>query len=195
MSRTDLATVRSSLVFEFADRALGARLFLNVGLIARFAVAATVGEVPLAVSLAEEGGLLDNHRVIHASADRLLDERHFATRRRRREVREVHGNLRTADVVNFDGQDGDASTLIAEREVHALLRHRDRLYLRVYHHPGISVEPSLARGDASCWSNSQPFVTRLRQRESRTSGRRREITKTLVNVARLALSNRGSEDS
>lgn len=155
VSRTSFATVRPSFVFEFTDRALGARLLLDVSLIARFAVTSTVRQVPFAISFAEEGWLFDDHGVVHASADRLFDQRDFATRWRCREVCKVHRDLRTADVVNFNGQDGDASSLIAEREVHALLRHWNGLDLRVYNHPGVSVEPSLASSDASCGSNDR----------------------------------------
>lgn len=150
MGWASLATVRARLVFEFTDRALGALLLLHVGLISRLAVASAARQVPFPVPLAEEGGLLDHDGVRHAGADRLLDQRHLAAGRRGREVREVDGNLRATDVIDLDGEDRDASALIPEREVDALLGHGDRFHLRVYHHLGVGVEPSLARGYAPC---------------------------------------------
>lgn len=164
MRRASLATVRSRLVFEFTDRALGALLLLNVGLISRLAVASAAGQVPLAVPLAEEGGLLDHNGVRHAGADRLLDQRHLAAGRRCGEVREVDRDLRAADVVNFDGKDRDASALVPERKVDALLRHGDRFHLRVYHHLGVRVEPSLACGYAPCGYDTSGLFRQLNRR-------------------------------
>ena len=153
VSRAEFAALRPCLVLEFTDRALGAFLLFDVSLVSRLAVASAARKVPLSVPFAEEGGLLDHHRVGHASADRLLDQRDLATRRRGREVGKVDGNLRTADVVDLDGKNGDAGALVPERKVDALLRHRYRLHLRVYHHLGVGVEPPLAGGDAPCESN------------------------------------------
>lgn len=150
MLRARFTGVGAGLVLEFAYRALLALLLVHVGLVARFAVASAGGEVPFPVSLAEEDRVVDLDGVGDAGADRLLDKCDLATGRRGRETGEVHRDLRTADVVHLDGQDRYAGALIAEREVNALLRHRYRFHLRVYHHLGVRVEPTLARGYATC---------------------------------------------
>lgn len=149
--RTWLTGLRTWLMFELAYRTLLALLLLlRVGLVAGLAVASARREVPFAISLAEESRLGDFDGVRDASAARLLDKRNFATGRGGREMGEVHRDLGTADVVHLDGQDRYAGALVTKSEVDALLRHRDRLHLGVYHHLGVRVEPTLARGYPTC---------------------------------------------
>lgn len=148
--RARLAGVRARLVLEFTYRALLALLLVHVGLKARLAVATAGGKVPFPVSLAEKDRIFDYVGVGDAGADRLLDKSDLATGRRGRKTGEVHGDLRTADIVHLDGQDRYAGALIAKREVNALLRHRYRFHLRVYHHFGIRIEPAFARSYATC---------------------------------------------
>lgn len=125
-------------------------------LVAGFAVAATRGQVPLAVSLAEVSwfrflALLDFDGVGHAGAESLLDQGDLAAGGRRREMRKVHRYLGTTDVINSNRQDRDAGSLVPESKVHALLRYRDGLDFRVYDHLGIGVgvESTFSRCDAT----------------------------------------------
>lgn len=131
-----------------AGRADVARLLLDVRLEAGLALAAARRQVPLAVALAQVRGDLHLLGVVHALAGRLLDHRHLAARRRRREAREVDGRLRAGDVVHLDGEQRYAGALVTEREVHALLVDGDGLDLGVDDDLAVGglVEAALARG-------------------------------------------------
>lgn len=146
MFRAWLASLRARLVLELAYWTLLALLLVHVSLVARLAMASASWEVPFAVSLAEESRLGDFDGIRHANTARLLDKGNLAAGRCGREMGEVHRDLGAADVVYLDGQDRDAGALITKSEVDALLRHRDRLHLGVYHHLGIRVEPAFTRG-------------------------------------------------
>lgn len=137
-------------MFELAYRTLLALLFVRVSLVAGLAMASARREIPFAVSLAKESRRGDFDGICDASTARLLDKRNFATGRRGREMGEVHRDLRATDVVYLDGQDRYAGALVTKSEVDALLRHRDRLHLGVYHHFGVRVEPTLARSYPTC---------------------------------------------
>jgi len=137
-------------MFEFAYRTLLALLLVYVSLVAGLAVASARREVPFAVSLAEESRLGDFDGIRDANTARLLDKRNFATGWRGWEMGEVHRDFGAADVVYLDGQDRYAGALVAKSEVDALLRHRNRLYLGVYHYLGVCVEPTLTRSYSTC---------------------------------------------
>ena len=109
-------------------------MLVGVGLVAGLALAASAEEVPVAVALAQVlgRGVLDG--VGHAHAVRLLDGGELAPGRRGREDGETGRHLGARDVVHADGQERYARTLVAERKVHALLRHWDRAHLRVDDH-------------------------------------------------------------
>lgn len=64
-------------------------------------------------------------------------------------MREVDGHLWAGDVVDLHRQQGDASALIAEREVDALFCHRDGFDFGVDVHFVVDVEATFARGDAA----------------------------------------------
>lgn len=148
MLRAGLAALVARAVLVLAGRAHVAGLLLDVRLEAGLALAPARGQVPLAVALAQVGGRLHLLGVVHALARRLLDHRHLAARRRRREAGEVDRRLRARDVVHLDGEQGDAGALVPEREVHALLVDGDRLDLRVDDDLAVGglVEPALTGG-------------------------------------------------
>lgn len=131
MLRTELTPVVPGAVLVLPRRANVAGLLLDVRLEAGLALAAARGQVPLAVALAQVRGGLHLLGVVHALARGLLDDRHLATRRRRREAGEVDRRLRARDVVHLDGEQRDAGALIPEREVHPFLVDGDGLHLRV----------------------------------------------------------------
>jgi len=145
-----LAGLRARLVFELAYRTLLALLLVRVSLVAGLAVASARREIPFAISLAEESRRGDFDGVRDANATRLFDKRNLATGRCGRKMGEVHRDLGAADVVYLDRQDRYAGALVTKGEVDALLCHRNRLHLGVYHHLGVRVEPTLARGYATC---------------------------------------------
>ena len=111
-----------------------AGVFVLVGLVAGFAEASAAEQVPVAVALAQVLGRRVLDGVGHADAVGLFDRRQLAAGRRGREDGERGRHLGARDVVDADGQQRDARALVAEREVHALLRHRDRAHLRVDDH-------------------------------------------------------------
>lgn len=79
-----------------------ARLLVKVRLVTHSAPAPSIQDRPLAVALAQVRGDLHLLGVVHALAGGLLDDRHLAARRRRREAREVDGCLRAGDVVHLE---------------------------------------------------------------------------------------------
>ena len=149
--RAELAAIVPSSVLVLAGRANVAGLLVDVRLKARLALAASGGQVPLAVPLAQVRGGLHLLRVVHALARGLLYHRHLAARRCCREAGEVDRCLRTGDVVHLDGEERDAGALVPESEVHALLVDGDGLDLRVDDHFAVGglVEAALSRGDAT----------------------------------------------
>ena len=90
--------------------------------------------LPVAVSFAEVSGCRVFDGVGHTDAVRLLDRGEFATGRCGRECGEGSCHLGTRDVVDADGEQRDASALIAESEIDTLLCHGDGANLSVDYH-------------------------------------------------------------
>lgn len=132
-------------------------LLLDIRLEAGFTLAATRGQVPLPVTLAQVGGSADLLRVLHAAARGLFDEGDLAARRGGREMGEVDGRLWAGDVVHLDSEKRNAGALIPEGEVHALLGDRYGFDLRVDVHFGVGIESALPRR----YSTNQLVALRL----------------------------------
>lgn len=78
-----------------------ARLLVEVGFEASFALAAPRGQGPLAIALAQVGRCVDHLRVVHTRPRRLLYQRHLSPRRCHREVSKVDSYLRAGYVVHL----------------------------------------------------------------------------------------------
>ena len=144
VSWTRFALMRSSLVFELANRALIAHLFIRISLITRFAVASSSRKIPFAISLAEECWLLDFHRISNTDSFGLFNKGHFPASGRFWKVGEVHGDFWTTDVVDLNRQDRDASSLISKGEVDSFFGHWDWFHLSVDYHFCVGVKPPFA---------------------------------------------------
>ena len=109
-------------------------LFLGVGFVSRLAEATAALEVPIAVAFAKIFGRRIFDGVGNTDAVRLFDGGQLAAGGRGWERSERSSHLRTGDVVDADGQERDASALVAECEIDTFLRHRNGTDLRVDDH-------------------------------------------------------------
>lgn len=123
-----------------------ARLLIHIGFVTGHALTAATHQVPFAVAFAQIFGHLVLHSIGHALPFSLLDRRHFPTSRSLREVGEIDGDIRTRDVVDFDGQERDASALIAESEIDALFGDGHAAHFRIDDHFGVGGESAFVRG-------------------------------------------------
>ena len=106
-------------------------LLVGVGFVSGLAETTAALQVPIAVAFAQVFGRRILDGVGYADAVRLLDGGQLAAGRRGGEGGERGRHLRTGDVVDADGQQRDAGALVAESEIDAFLRHRNRADLRV----------------------------------------------------------------
>jgi hypothetical protein len=119
-------------------------LLVLIGFVADFAATPAQQQRPLAVAFAVVVGQLVGLRVVDASALLLLDHRHLLAGRRLVKVRKVGRHRGTRDVVDLHCQHADASALVAERKIHALLVHGNALRLHIDVHVRVVVEATLA---------------------------------------------------
>jgi hypothetical protein len=111
-----------------------------------FAFATTAGQRPLPVPFAQIGrGGADHFRVDHATTCGLFYYCDLFAGRRCWKFGEIDGDLRTGYVVDFDGKEGYAGALVAERKVYPLLRHGNAFHFGVDVHFAVGVEAALAR--------------------------------------------------
>ena len=111
---------------------------------------ATSGHVvPGAVAFAEVLWRFDLHGVGQALSEGLDERRDVRPRGRLGKRGRVDGHIGARDVVDFDGQDGDAGALVLEGKVHSpgALRQGNVAHFRVDDHVVVGRETALVRSD------------------------------------------------
>lgn len=120
-----------------------------VRFIANFAFAAAGENGPFAVTLAQIRWRLNRFCIFHTNARLLFDDGNLTAGWRFIEMCKILGDRRTCDVIHFDCQHTDASTLIAECKVDTFLGDGNTFHFRIDVHIRVLIESSFTGRNSS----------------------------------------------